>query len=186
MKPNKFGVFGVGDHGRRLAVQAQDLMDSAWVVRSSGKKPTVQRDNKAMTRMITAGSWMNPEMPGPNLFVNVDGTDHPIGKDFDPVLASVKPVSLKLQDQPDKYFDLSYASRHRMHTCKTFKREHFHAAAEAIIARCPDLKFEVDDSNGRWTHKVTPMLVNNVATNQVGLIGTVTSSRIRSRHLSRT
>jgi hypothetical protein len=128
---------------------------------SSGKKPTVSKDVKAQIRVITAGSWMNRELPGPNLFVNVDGTDFPIGKDYTAMLATVQLVSLKLKDQPDKYFEPSFAAKHRLHTCKTFSKEHFHAVAQAIKTRCSDLTFKVDDSNGKWTHRVTPMLINN-------------------------
>ena len=138
--------------------------DSMTQVKSS--KRNSGSGNKQGTRHITMGNW-HGDNGGCYLRVDINGTSHPINQ-ANPLLG---PNDLDLNQTGDvKYYDASWSRLHKMHVVRTISEKHAKDIANAIVARCTDLTFEVNLSNGKW-YDATGMLVWNMGIEAVAFVG---------------
>ena len=138
--------------------------DSMTQVRSS--KRNSGSGNKQGTRHITMGNW-HGDNGGCYLRVDINGTSHPINQ-ANPFLG---PNDLDLCQTGDvKYYDASWSRLHKKHVVRTISEKHAKDIADAIVARCTDLTFEVDLSNGKW-YDANGMLVWNTGIEAVAFVG---------------
>jgi hypothetical protein len=106
---------------------------------------------KQGTRKLCMQNW-TCDGPGCYLVANINGTSYPINKN-QPLLG---PADLKLCDtEKQKYYDFSWNAYQNKHITRTVQLptvQHTHAllAANVVKARCKDLTFEIDLSDGKW------------------------------------
>jgi hypothetical protein len=94
-------------------------------------------------------------------------TSFPINKN-QPLLG---PADLKLSDtEKQKYYDFSWNAYQNKHITRTVQHKHALLAANAIKARCKDLTFEIDLSDGKW-YDDEGIMVWNVAEEAVAFVG---------------
>ena len=129
------------------------------------KKEAKQPRRERETRIISLGQYHDRTKPGPYLNVRLHKIpqDEGISK-ANPLLG---PAGWKLDDP---YFDVGWVKAKDCHVCKTLSPTHFKAVAALIQLRCPSLKLEIDESNGKW-YDNEGMMFWNPAREQVAFIG---------------
>ena len=120
----------------------------------------------AGVRRISMGGWNDPSAPGPYAYVDINGSKHNISRTL-PLLGPEQPYSLLL----DGYFDVGWAGKHSKHSVKTLNKRHAELIIARIKARCSDLTFAVDLSNGQWRPLDMTIFFDEPG-NRVALIGT--------------
>ena len=121
---------------------------------------------KQGVRKLTLQNW-NGDGPGCYLVANINGTSFPITKN-QPLLG---PADLKLSDtEKQKYYDFSWNAYQNKHITRTVQHKHALLAANAVKARCKDLTFEIDLSDGKW-YDDEGIMVWNVAEEAVAFVG---------------
>ena len=133
-------------------------------VRNSKRGPGF--DPKGGLRKLTMQNWTG-DGAGCYLVANINGTSFPINRN-NPLLES---AGLKLADtDKQKFYDFGWNAFQNKHITRTIEEKHARDIADAIVARCSDLKFEIDLSNGKW-YDNKGMLVWNYADEAVAFVG---------------
>ena len=120
----------------------------------------------AGVRVITMGGWQDPTAPGPYAYIDMNGTRHNVTRTH-PLLGPEQPHSLLL----DGYYDVGWSGKHGKHSVKTITKRHAELVCDRIIARCADLTFSVDLSNGQW-RPLDMTVFFDEAGNRIALVGT--------------
>ena len=117
-------------------------------------------------RKLTLQNW-NGDGPGPYLVGNINGSSFPINRNH-PLL---EPADLKLSDtEKQKYYDFSWNAFQNKHITRTIQHNHALLIANAVVAHCKDLTFEIDLGDGRW-YDDKGLLIWNCADSAIAFVG---------------
>ena len=156
----------MGDHGGSPPSSGTKrfFYDSMTSVKSS--KRNAGPGNKQGTRKITMGNW-HGDNGGCYLRVDINGTSFPVNQ-ANPLLG---PNDLDLCATGDvRYFDAGWSRMHKVHVVRTISEKHARDIADAFVARCTDLTFDIDLGNGKW-YDASGMLVWNMGIEAIAFVG---------------
>ena len=140
------------------------MHSSLTEVRNAKRGPGL--NPKDGVRKLTMQNWTG-DGQGCYLVGNINGTSFPVNRNN----LLLEPLGLKLTDtEKQKFYDFGWNSYQNKHITRTIEERHARDIANAIVARCTDLTFEIDLSNGKW-YDNKGMLVWNHADEAIAFVG---------------
>ena len=147
-----------------LRVGKRVMHGSLTEVRNAKRGPGL--NPKDGVRKLTMQNWTG-DGGGCYLVGNINGTSFPINRNN----LLLEPLGLKLTDtDKQKFYDFGWNAFQNKHITRTIEESHARDIANAIVARCTDLQFEIDLSNGKW-YDNKGMLVWNYADEAIAFVG---------------
>ena len=141
-----------------------------WATLTEYKDNKRRKPNDGRTsgvRIITFGQWNDPSIPGPFMYVDINGTVFPCTRGC-PFLPE---HDLQLTSfDTTKYYDLSWIELRKKHGCRTWTECHADLITDHLQLRCNDLRFEVDKTNARW-RKAEGLIIWNNALGKLAFVG---------------